>query len=107
MLLGGYAISLGFFAGLLSIFICSTLTICLFMERMKKSLSSGLSPLTSFKKTIKNTILQGIDIHFITILAGISFIFFGNLDLQIMGICLTIGSLLSVVFVLCLWPLVS
>jgi hypothetical protein len=102
MLFGGYAISLGFFAGILAVFICSSLTICLFMERMKKHIKGGATPLMSFKKTIKTTIFQGIDIHFVSLLIGVCFIFMGTLDLNVMGVFMTIGTLFSTLFILCL-----
>ena len=107
MLFGGYAISIGFFAGILAVLACSTLTACLFMERMKKQIKNGITPLLGFKRTVRNTILQGIDIHFVSLLVGVLFIFMGNLDLNTMGMFISIGTLFSVLFVLCLWPLIS
>lgn len=104
MLLGGYAISLGLFVGMLAVFICSTLTICLFMERLRKQLYEGKTPLVSIKKNIKSAILQGIDIHFVNLLIAVCFILLGSLDLNTMGMCMAIGTLLSAIFILCLWP---
>jgi hypothetical protein len=97
MLFGGYALSLGFFAGMLSIFLCSFTTICLFMHRMKKQLKNNIPSSVGFKKSFRNTIVQAIDIHFVNLLIAIGFIFMGSLDLNTMGICIGLGTLISVI----------
>lgn len=105
MLFGGFTFSFVLFAGLLAVFICSSFTILLFMERMKKQIKEGITTTVGLKKVIKNTIFQAIDIHFVNLLIAVCFIFMGSLDLNIMGMCMALGTLLSIVFVLCLWPL--
>jgi hypothetical protein len=102
MMLGGHAISLGLLSGLLVAGLVSMISILLIMERMKKQIKDNMTPLIGFKKTLKTTLLLAIDIHIVTLLISVCFIFFGKLDLNVMGTTIAIGILLSTLLVLCL-----
>ena len=90
------------FGTLLAIFMGVLLTlssIVLLLERVRKNIKENVSIFDSVDNSWKKTISSILDIHIISILAGLAFSFFGKLEIVDFGFQLILSSLVSLLVV--------
>jgi SecD/SecF fusion protein len=93
----GYTISLGI---LTAIFIGIILNLFCFnniSEKIKKFTYLNDLPEIGFKKGLKSSFWHTIDLHIISILACVGFVYFGVMDIQTFGVSLIIYSAFSLI----------
>ncbi|MDR2636412.1 MAG: hypothetical protein LBB95_00980 [Mycoplasmataceae bacterium] len=93
--LAGKIISIGLLLGIIAGIVMSTAAFLAIMQRMKKHTTKNDFVLNAAKKGASKGIWQFLDLHFITIIIGAVFLYFGTLSGVNFGVSLMIYSLLS------------
>jgi preprotein translocase subunit SecD len=103
MVLTGYVVSLGMLIGIFIGSIMGTFAVIGFMERIKKQIKAGVSFDSAFKKGMKRGILPSLDLHLVTLLASMCLVYFGSLEVSVLGISLLLYSLISMFMIMVGW----